>query len=167
MPFTLFIWLLQPCFKGQQICETGGMQTKLQDPASPPPPTPETEAASNERPGIWRKWHHLIVLGCFVVIYMIGFKFWATYQADLPIVDVYRSYLDYLDSRSPKAQAYEATYFREKGRDTIASRHFEHLCAVMTALAIEDGYLPTDYTDIPAPWCYERSVHYSEFLQPQ
>jgi hypothetical protein len=140
------------------------MRTDMQDST---PPTTETTAEHSEPAGIWKKWGHLIVLGSFIGLYMIGFKFWATYQGDLAVVPVYRNYLDHLVSHSPKAKAYEDTYFREQGRDTVASRHFEHLCAVMTGLAVEDGFQLADYPDIPAPWCHERSAYFSEFLQPR
>lgn len=113
---------------------------------------------------LWREWRHLIVLGSFILCYMVGFKYWATWQADQPIVNDYRRYLDYLAAHSPQAAAYEREYHRTKQRDSVASRHFEHVCAVMTALAAEEGFKLEDYPDFPSLWCHERSVHYSEFL---
>lgn len=116
---------------------------------------------------IWNEWRHLIVLGGFIGSYMIGFYFWSIHQADLPIVESYRRYLDHLVTHSTKARAYEAAYFREHERQTIASRHFEHVCSVMTTLAVEDGFELSDYPDFPSVWCHERSGYFSEFLQPK
>ncbi len=116
---------------------------------------------------VWAQWRHLIVLGSFLIAYMIGFRYWSTYQADQPIVADYQRYVTYLVEHSPKARAYEETYFKEQNRLTIASRHFEHVCAVMTALAIEDGFVLAHYPDFPAQWCFERSAFFSEFLQPK
>ncbi|MBX9849347.1 MAG: hypothetical protein K2X64_08630 [Rhodocyclaceae bacterium] len=116
---------------------------------------------------VWTQWSHLIVLGGFLVSYMIGFRYWSVYQADQPIVSDYQRYVTYLVAHSPKARTYEETYFKEQGRQTIASRHFEHVCAVMTALAIEDGFALAHYTDFPAQWCFDRAAYFSEFLQPK
>ena len=116
---------------------------------------------------IWQEWRHLIVLGSFVVGFSLLFPFWAHYRADLPIVPEYGRYLDYLTTHSSQAKRYVDAYYREHKRDTVASKHFEHVCGAMTALAVYDGFTLKDYPDFPADWCYERSVHFSEFLQPQ
>ncbi len=116
---------------------------------------------------IWHEWHHLLVLGSFVVASVVFFQFWFRYQENQPIVIEYSRYLDYLSGRSGKAGQYASEYFRTHGRDTVASRHFEHVCAAMTGLAVEDGFTLADYPDFPAEWCHQRSAYFSEFLQPQ
>lgn len=116
---------------------------------------------------VWHDWHHLIVLGSFVVASVVFFQFWFRYQENQPIVTEYSRYLDYLSEHSPKASRYAATYFNEHGRATVASKHFEHVCAAMTGLAVEDGFTLTQYPDFPAEWCHQRSAYFSEFLQPQ
>jgi hypothetical protein len=116
---------------------------------------------------IWREWRHLIVLGSCIVGFVIFFQFWFRYQEMQPIVIEYKRYLDYLVAHSPKARTYETEYFRTHGRDTVASKHFEHVCAAMTGLAVEDGFAPAAYPDFPAQWCFERSAYFSEFLQPR
>jgi hypothetical protein len=116
---------------------------------------------------LWKQWHHLIVLGGFTVSFVVFFQFWARYQGDLPVVPVHSSYLEYLSKYSPKAREYMETYFREQGRASVASKHFEHVCAAMTRLAVEDEYTPNEYPEVPGPWCYERSAYYSELLQPR
>jgi hypothetical protein len=116
---------------------------------------------------IWQEWRHLIVLGGGVVGFSLLFPLWAHYRANLPVVPEYRRYLDYLTSHSPKARGYAEAYYREHSRDTVASKHFEHVCAAMTGLAVEDGFTLKDYPDFPAEWCHERSAYFSEFLQPQ
>lgn len=116
---------------------------------------------------IWRHWHHLIVLGSFLVATVIFFQFWFRYQENQPIVVEYSRYLDYLSDHSPKARGYAENYFRDHGRNTVASKHFEHVCGAMTALAVEDGFTLEHYPDFPAEWCHQRSAYFSEFLQPQ
>ena len=116
---------------------------------------------------VWDEWRHLIVLGSFVVGAVVFFQFWFRYQENQPIVIEYRRYLDYLSGHSSKARQYEAEYFRAHSRDTVASKHFEHVCAAMTGLAVEDGFTLADYPDFPAEWCHQRSAYFSEFLQPQ
>lgn len=116
---------------------------------------------------IWQEWRHLIVLGSVVVGFSLLFPLWAHYRANLPIVPEYGRYLDYLISHSPKARSYADAYYREQHRDTVASKHFEHVCAAMTGLAVEDGFTLKDYPDFPAEWCHDRSAYFSEFLQPQ
>lgn len=116
---------------------------------------------------IWHDWHHLIVLGSFIVGFVVFFNFWFRYREMQPIVVEYSRYLDHLVAHSPKAKKYETEYFRTHGRDTVASKHFEHVCAAMTGLAIEDGFTLTDYPGFPAEWCYQRAAYFSEFLQPQ
>jgi hypothetical protein len=116
---------------------------------------------------VWQTWRHLIVLGGFLVGYVIFFQFWSAWRADLPVVPEYGRYIDYLTSHSPKAKRYAGDYFREHGRDSVASKHFEHVCAAMTGLAVEDGFTLADYPDFPAQWCHERSAYFSEFLQPK
>ena len=116
---------------------------------------------------IWHEWSHLIVLGGVIVGFSLFFPLWAHYRADLPIVPEYARYLDYLSGHSPKAKQYADTYYREHGRDTVASKHFEHVCAAMSGLAVGDGFTLKDYPDFPAEWCLDRSAYFSEFLQPQ
>ena len=116
---------------------------------------------------IWQEWRHLIVLGGVILGFSLLFPFWASYRADLPIVADYGRYLDYLTEHSPKAKHYAETYYREYGRDTVASKHFEHVCAAMSGLAVQDGFTLKDYPGFPAEWCLERSAYFSEFLQPQ
>lgn len=116
---------------------------------------------------VWREWRHLIVLGSCVVGFAIFFQFWFRHQENQPIVVEYSRYLDYLVARSPKAKSYAFEYFRTHDRDTVASKHFEHVCAAMTGLAVEDGFALRDYPGYPAQWCYDRSAFFSEFLQPQ
>ena len=116
---------------------------------------------------LWQEWRQLIVLGSCVVGFVIFFQFWGPYRANLPIVPEYRRYLDHLATHSPRAQQYADAYYREHGRPTIASKHFEHVCAAMTTLAVEDGFTLQDYPDFPSEWCHERIGFFSELLQPQ
>ena len=116
---------------------------------------------------IWHEWRHVIVLVSVIVGFSLLFPLWAHYRADLPIVIEYSRYLDFLSGHSPKAKHYAETYYREHARDTVASKHFEHVCAAMTGLAVQDGFTLKDYPGFPAEWCLERSAYFSEFLQPQ
>lgn len=116
---------------------------------------------------IWQEWRQLIVLGSVIVGFSLLFPLWAHYRADLPIVIEYSRYIEYLTTHSPKAKHYADIYYAEHGRSTIASKHFEHVCAAMTGLAIQDGFTLKDFPDFPAEWCHERSAYFSEFLQPQ
>lgn len=117
---------------------------------------------------VWRKWRHLILLGSFVLAFLIFFQFWFAYQADQPIAIDYSRYLDYLAIHSPQAKQYASEYFRERSRDTVAAKHFEHVCATMTGLAVEDGFKPSDYPGFPGDWwCFQRAAYLGEFLQPQ
>lgn len=116
---------------------------------------------------LWQEWHQLIILGSCLLGFVIFFHAWGAYRANLPIVPEYRRYLDHLAAHSPKARQYADTYSREHGRATVASRHFEHVCSAMTALAVEDGFTLKDYPDFPAEWCHERMGYFSELLQPR
>lgn len=114
----------------------------------------------------WQRWRPLIAMGSFLLVFLIGFRYWADWKADQPIVIEYRQYLDFLVQRSPQAAAYQQRYFKAQVRETVASRHFEHVCAVMTGLAALDGFTLQEYPAYPALWCQEKSAFYNDVLLP-
>ncbi|RYF01230.1 MAG: hypothetical protein EOO32_04705 [Comamonadaceae bacterium] len=70
---------------------------------------------------------------------LVGLRLWTDYQLDSPIAPEYAEFLDVLAEHSPQARAYRASYRHHFGRDAVASRHFEQVCATMLRMAESDG----------------------------
>ena len=82
-----------------------------------------------------REWGLLIGFGVFMASAIVAYRLWTDFQANAPVVAVYREYLDDLSQRSPRAASHRDRYFQAFKRNSVASQHFEQVCAVMTRLA--------------------------------
>jgi len=85
-----------------------------------------------------REWGLLIGFGVVMAGSIVSYRLWTEHKANAAVVAPYREYLDDLAQGSTKASAYRQSYFQAFQRDTIASKHFEQVCAVMTRLAESD-----------------------------
>jgi len=63
---------------------------------------------------------------------------WAV-AAEAPVADAYRAYLECAATRSPSAKQYLAEYYAKFPRSSVASRHFEWVCGVVTVRAESDA----------------------------
>jgi hypothetical protein len=79
-----------------------------------------------------QQWGLLIGFGVLLVAALIGFRYWTEAKAEAPVAEPYRAYLEYAASRSPSAKEYLDQYYAKFSRTTVASRHFEWVCGVVT-----------------------------------
>lgn len=107
-----------------------------------------------------RQWGVLVAFGVFAVCALIGFRYWTDYQADQPVIKPYGGYLAHLASGSVAAKSYLQAYNAKFGRDTVASRHFEQVCSVMTRLAQAEGVDPAEYSRDMAAACRQLAGYY-------
>jgi predicted negative regulator of RcsB-dependent stress response len=107
-----------------------------------------------------REWGMLIGFGLFVACTFAGFRYWTEYQADQPIAAQYRGFIDHLAANSAKANDYQQAYQRSFGRQTVASRHFEQVCAVMARMAESDGVNTDTYSSEIGYSCRRLARHF-------
>lgn len=100
-----------------------------------------------------REWGSLIAFGMFAVTVLIGFRLWTEHQENQPVADAYRDYLAHLASRSKGANEYLEGYYAKHARRSVASRHFESVCATMTRLADGEGVHPEEFSSHMARAC--------------
>lgn len=90
----------------------------------------------------WRRWGWRAGAVVAAVGLLIGFRMWLDHQLNAPVHEHFRSYLDALAAQSPNARAYRDNYYFHFSRDSVATRHFEQVCAVMTRMAQAEGANP-------------------------
>jgi len=69
------------------------------------------------------------------------------------VTEVHASFLNFMAERSPKAREYRSSYYRKFGRDSVASKHFEQVCAVMYRSALDDNVSPSEHSELMAKGC--------------
>ena len=96
----------------------------------PAPPTPPKPRA--------KPWITLVVVLALLVGAAYGFRMWKTALENAPVDESFRNYLEYVAERSPAAALHLQRYYTRYQRTTVASRHFQPICASVTALAERD-----------------------------
>lgn len=107
-----------------------------------------------------RQWGLLVAFGVFAIGTLVGFRYWTDHQADQPVIPPYGGYLEHLATGSAAARSYRLAYNAKFGRETVASRHFEQVCGVMTRLAQADGVNPAAYSSEMATGCRQFADYY-------
>ena len=111
-------------------------------------PDPPVESATRFRR--WLGWLPLLVL-CGASL--VGYRIWTDRLKQSPVVAVHADFLDFMAGRSPKAMAYRLGYYKKFERDSVASEHFEQVCAAMYSLAVEDQIDPAEHSAMMAKGC--------------
>jgi len=101
----------------------------------------------------FRRWIGWIPLVALCVFSLAGYRFWTDRLKQSPVADVHARFLDFMAGRSPKALAYRIDYYHKFERDSVASEHFEQVCAAMYSLAVQDKLDPADYSTAMAKGC--------------
>lgn len=86
-----------------------------------------------------RRWAFALSAAVGIAAVLVGLRLWTDHQLDAPIDVEYAAFLDVLAQRSAQARGYRASYRHHFGRDAVASRHFEQVCATMLRMAESDG----------------------------
>jgi predicted negative regulator of RcsB-dependent stress response len=107
-----------------------------------------------------KQWGVLVAFGVFAVGTLVGFRHWTDHLADQPVIKQYADYLEHLASGSAAARTYRLAYNARSRRDTVASRHFEQVCGVMTRLAQSEGVNPAAYSSEMAAACRTLALYY-------
>jgi hypothetical protein len=125
-------------------------------------PDPQAERVS--RYGRWVGWIPLLAL---CVVPLAGYRIWTDRLKQSPVAEVHARFLDFMAGRSPRAQAYRIDYYSKFERDSVASEHFEQVCAAMYSLAVEDKLDPADYSTMMAKGCKAFGRRYPGTELPQ
>jgi hypothetical protein len=88
---------------------------------------------------VFRRWGVVILFGVLVVVVLRGFREFADYLSDSPIVDPYLAVINEMSLHSPRAHQRLEQYYATHQRQTVASKHYPWLCNEMQELAAQDG----------------------------
>jgi hypothetical protein len=102
----------------------------------------------------------------FLAACLIGYRLWAQKMEASPIAAVHQKFLEFMATRSASAKEYQETYFRKFGRDSVASKHFEQVCAAMFSLAVQDGVDPARHSAPSARACRSFAKKYAAGALP-
>ncbi|MET3373658.1 hypothetical protein ABIC89_002720 [Variovorax boronicumulans] len=89
-----------------------------------------------------RNWGLLVLFGVSILATFALFRVWTEHQADQPVIEPYQHYLNEVAAQSKSARKYLENYFARYERQSVASQHFEPVCASVTTLADRDGVDP-------------------------
>jgi hypothetical protein len=109
-------------------------------------------------------WAPLLI---FLAACLIGYRLWAEKMEVSPVATVHQEFLAFMATRSSAAKAYQDSYFNKFGRDSVASKHFEQVCAAMFALAMQDGVDPARHSAPSARACRSFARKYSAGALPE
>lgn len=104
----------------------------------------------------WKGLAGWLPLLALAALSLAGYRYWTDRLKDSPVAPVHAAFLDHLAAQSEQARRYRQAYADRFGRDSVASRHFEQVCAAMVAAAQRDGVDPAAYSEPMARSC--RSV---------
>ena len=113
-------------------------------------PAPDARFARVSCGGAGSGWLPLLA---FFPVALVGYRRWTDRLRQSPVAEVHARFLDFVAERSPKARAYRSGYHGRFARDSVASEHFEQVCAVMHRLAVEDNADPADHSSPMAKRC--------------
>lgn len=101
------------------------------------------------------QWASLIGgLAVFLVV-IVSARTWANYQAEQPIEEPYRLFLEHIASKSPDAGSSLDDYRERHQRYTVASKDFAAVCVVMIREAKAQGAQPELYSDKMTRGCLQ------------
>ncbi|AYM95639.1 hypothetical protein EAG14_05400 [Acidovorax sp. 1608163] len=100
-----------------------------------------------------REWGPLIAFGIVVLALLVGWRLWTDHMAQAPVEAKYAEYLSALAEHSESARELLERYQKRYERNTIASKHFEAMCAAMTEFAQDDGVDPDSFSQGIADTC--------------
>ena len=101
------------------------------------------------------QWAGLIAgLALFLAV-IVSARAWADYQAEQPIEEPYRVFLEYLADSSTDAESTLGDYRARHQRDTVASKHFAAVCAVMLREAKAQGARPELFSEKMTRGCQQ------------
>ena len=103
-------------------------------------------------------WIPLVSLGLVAVI---GYRVWTDKLEWSPVTKDHAGFLDFMAEHSPNARQYRSRYLQKFGRESVASRHFEQVCAAMVASAVADNVDPTRYSEPMTRGCKIRGRKYA------
>jgi hypothetical protein len=84
-------------------------------------------------------------LAMFLVV-VVSARLWADYQAEQPIEEPYRLFLEHLAQNSSDAELAFADYRARHQRETVASKDFTAVCVVMIREAKAQGARPEQFS---------------------
>ena len=128
-------------------------------PDQPQPIENAGQVAGSAEKSFVRKWGVQLSFGVVVLAGLSGFRLWTERQANAPVIEPYRQYLDQLAAGSPVANEIRNGYFKKYSRDTVASRHFESLCGAMTEAAESEGVDADKFSPYMAKGCRDIAKH--------
>ena len=99
--------------------------------------------------------------GVFLAV-VIGFRVWTDHQAEQPIAEPYRLFIEHLAGASTDAKAALDQYYAKHQRSTVASKHFPAVCAVMHREAKAQGARPELFS---ADMSYGCAAKAREFVE--
>jgi hypothetical protein len=107
---------------------------------------------------LWREWGLLIAFGLVLVGLIVGMRFRTDYLADQPVEATYAAHLDALARDSRGAGEIRDRYYREFGRDTVASQDFLGMCRAMQNQARKEGVDGRKYSEYVGQLCWTDPV---------
>jgi predicted negative regulator of RcsB-dependent stress response len=108
----------------------------------------------------FQQWGGVLIFAVVATCGLLGFRLWTDFQSNEPVFAGYQAYLDELASRSTSAKKYREDYHALFERKTIASKHYEQVCAVMTRLAKAQGGEPEKISQKMADGCIQFGSYY-------
>jgi hypothetical protein len=70
-----------------------------------------------------------------------------------PVEEVHAGFLNFMAENSSKAHEYRDLYYKKFRRESVASKHFEQVCAAMYQSAVADNVNPERYSEPMARGC--------------
>jgi hypothetical protein len=109
-----------------------------------------------------RQWAGLITgLVVFLGI-VVGVRMVADHQAEQPIEEPYRLFLQHLADNSSDAEATFNEYRERHQRDTVPSKHFAAVCVVMVRDAKAQGARPEAFSEQMTRGCLQMGRDITE-----
>jgi hypothetical protein len=101
------------------------------------------------------QWAGLIAgLALFLGV-IVSARAWSDHQAEQPIEEPYRVFLEYLADSSTGAESALGDYRIRHRRDTVASKHFAAVCVVMLREAKAQGARPELFSEKMTRGCQQ------------
>jgi hypothetical protein len=82
----------------------------------------------------------------FAGLTLTGYRLVTDRLKDAPVEPVHARFLEFLAVESAQAGTYRSRYDAKFSRDTVASKHFEQVCAAMLAAALRDQVDPSRHS---------------------
>jgi hypothetical protein len=98
----------------------------------------------------WLSWVPLLTLGLAGII---GYRLWTDKLEQSPVAEPHSAFLNFMVEHSPNAREYRNRYYRKFGRDSVASKHYEQVCAAMVRSTVDDGVDPATHSEPMANVC--------------